>query len=250
MGTVVDANSGKPISFASIRRDETIMYSDIDGRFSLDKKAEFLISHVGYLPKTINSVTNHIGTIYLTPLKNYLKEYKLSENAASPILSKIIARKNRNNPQSGLSSFRVNAYSRLLITANPDSISGRIDSVMNAASRRLDKIDSSDYRFKRFISKQHLFLSEKVSDFAYTGNTLKENIIGARTAGFAQPVYELMAMRLQSFSVYGESFELLQTRYNGPLAQDSREDYRYLLLDSLEVDGRKCYTMAFLSAQA
>jgi hypothetical protein len=64
---------------------------------------------------------------------------------------------------------------------------------------RPSKIDSSDYKFKEIISKQHLFQTEKVSQYQFGNEKLKETILGTKMAGFKQPVYEVLAFSLQSF---------------------------------------------------
>jgi hypothetical protein len=64
---------------------------------------------------------------------------------------------------------------------------------------RPSKIDSSDYKFKEIISKQHLFQTEKVSQYQFGNEKLKETILGTKMAGFKQPVYEILAFSLQSF---------------------------------------------------
>jgi hypothetical protein len=59
---------------------------------------------------------------------------------------------------------------------------------------RPSKIDSSDYKFKEIISKQHLF-QKKVSQYQFGNEKLKETILGRKK----QPVYEILAFSLQSF---------------------------------------------------
>jgi hypothetical protein len=44
---------------------------------------------------------------------------------------------------------------------------------------RPSKIDS-DYKFKEIISKQHLFQTEKVSQYQFGNEKLKETILGTR----------------------------------------------------------------------
>ena len=64
-------------------------------------------------------------------------------------------------------------------------------------------------------------------------------------AGFKQPVYEIISFNLQSFSIYDSSYELFETKYNSPIANDALKDYNYKLLDSVVVDGRNTYMVYF-----
>jgi hypothetical protein len=55
------------------------------------------------------------------------------------------------------------------------------------------------YKFKEIVSKQHLFQTEKVSQYQFVAKKI-ENDFRNKMAGFKQPIYEI---GLQSvFSVY------------------------------------------------
>jgi hypothetical protein len=61
-------------------------------------------------------------------------------------------------------------------------------------------------------------------------------------AGFKQPVYEILS---QSFSVYDRNYELFETKYHSPIADDATYDYNYKLLDTVAIDGRLSYMIYF-----
>jgi hypothetical protein len=251
-GIVTDSNS-KPLPFATIRTDQdhnTI--TDVDGKFSLTLfpgTTTFTVSYIGFETKTVTLITNKkFYSISLTQKTADLKEVLISnENPALSILRKVIAHKNQNNPQKRLNSFEYKTYNKLIVTANPDSIDGRIDSV--ATYKDLNKksvnIDSSDYKFKEIISKQHLFQTEKVSQYQFKNNKLKETILGTKMAGFKQPVYEIIAFNLQSISVYDPKYELFETKYESPISRDALSDYNYKLLDTVPIKGRNTFMVYF-----
>ncbi|RZJ69384.1 DUF5686 family protein [Flavobacterium sp.] len=173
-----------------------------------------------------------------------------AQSDASGIVKKAIASKNANDPQQKLATFRINSYNKLLITANPDSIAGRVDSVFigKRTPRKLFvKIDSSDYHFKKYIEKYHLFESEKVSRYDFAEQSLKENITGAKMGGFSQPVYEIMGVKLHSFSVYDEHYELLTTKYASPLAKDALRNFNYEFIENDSIDNRAVAKIRFKS---
>jgi hypothetical protein len=64
-------------------------------------------------------------------------------------------------------------------------------------------------------------------------------------AGFKQPVYEILSFNLQSFSVYDRNYELFETKYHSPIADDATYDYNYKLLDTVAIDGRLSYMIYF-----
>jgi hypothetical protein len=248
-GLVKESASNKPLSFASIATNTGInTITDVDGKFSISSLApisEFTISYVGY-EKKITS-TEPGKTFYLISLDqntNDLKEVIIPrENPAVGIIRKTIARKEQNNPQKKLNSFDFKCYNKLVITANPDSISSKIDTL--ELTNKNPKIDSSNYKFKEMILKQHLFQTEKVSLYQYKNNHLKETILGSKMAGLKQPIYEILGFKLQSFSIYDSSYELFETKYNSPIANDAISEYKYQLLDSTYIEDRKVVLIHF-----
>ena len=252
-GIVKESTTNKPLPFATITTNNGLnTISDVDGKFSIVTAIPFTafdISYIGFTKARIALEKNkNYYVVVLSQKTDDLNEVVVpSENPALAIIKKVIENKNNNNPQKKLRSFEFKSYNKLIVTANPDSIDGRIDSVFVQKSngKQFSKIDSSDYKFKDVISKQHLFQTEKVSQYQFANARLKETILGTKMAGFKQPVYEIIAFNLQSFSIYDSSYELFETKYNSPIANDALNDYNYKLLDSLLIDGRNTYMIYF-----
>lgn len=252
-GIVKENATNKPLPFATINcNNGTNTVTDVDGKFQILSKTaitSFEVSYLGFLKKTIEieSKKNYY-VVALTQKTNDLNEIIiLGINPALAIIQKTIAHKDFNNPQKKLSSFEFKAYNKLIVTANPDSISSNIDSVFieKNATPTFVKVDSSNYKFKEIIRQQHLFQTEKISLYQFKTPKLKETILATKMAGFKQPIYEIIAFNLQSFSIYDNSYELFETKYNSPIATDALKDYNYKLLDSVIVDGRKTYMVYF-----
>ncbi|PKH66533.1 hypothetical protein CXF59_11365 [Flavobacterium sp. ALD4] len=252
-GIVKESTANKPLAFATITSiDGATTISDVDGKFSLSSKnsiPSFEVSYVGYFKTTVPIVKGqNYYTVLLLPKRDDLKEVYISnKKPALAIINKVIENKNKNNPQIKLKTFEFKSYNKLIVSANPDSIKGAIDSVFieKSIGKTFSKIDSSAYKFKEIINKQHLFQTEKVSQYQFGNQKLKETILGTKMAGFKQPVYEILAFNLQSFSVYDSSYELFETKYNSPIANDAPTDYNYKLLDTIAINGRMSYMIYF-----
>lgn len=252
-GIVKESSNNKPLPFATITiNDGANTISDVDGKFSILSKKRintFDVSYIGFYKSTvIIEKDKPFYTVLLSPKTDALKEVVISnENPALAIIKKVIANKNNNDPQKKLSSFQFKSYNKLIVTANPDSIDGRTDSVFveKSIGKQFSKIDSSNYKFKEIISKQHLFQTEKVSQYEFSNAKLKETILGTKMAGFKQPIYEIIAFNLQSFSIYDTKYELFETKYNSPIAFDALKDYNYKLLDTVAINGRNAYMIYF-----
>ncbi|MCC9062006.1 DUF5686 family protein [Flavobacterium piscisymbiosum] len=254
-GIVTDSNN-KPLPFATITTPDNInTITDVDGKFIFtpsQKATSFSVSYIGFQTKIVAITEKRYYSVSLSQKTDDLKEVIISnENPALTIIRKVIANKNKNNPQKKLNSFEYKSYNKLIVTANPDSIDGRIDST--AAYKDFDKkrinVDSSDYKFKEIITKQHLFQTEKVSQYQFGNNKLKETILGTKMAGFKNPIYEVIAFNLQSISIYDNKYELFETKYENPISNTATTSYNYKLLDTVNIKGRETYMIYFKNKQ-
>jgi len=253
-GVVRDSEDNLPLPFATIIPENgSTIITDVDGRFILEgvkAPGHFTVTYTGYKPQavTINS-SQKFYTIKLASFTEELGELVISSsNPANAIIKEAVERKPLNDPQQKLNSFRYKAYDRLIVTANPDSISEQLDSIFiyEKVGRRFEKLDSTNFKFKKMIEKRHLYQTEKVSEFNFNKpQGLKENVLATRMAGFKKPLYELIALKLQSYSVYGD-IDLMESKYAGPLSSD-HEPYRYSILDTVSLDSRNTYMVYFTS---
>lgn len=256
-GIVKDYSSNKPLPFATITVNNSESFiSDVDGKFNilLPKKIISLdVSYIGFYNSTVTITNNkNYYSIFLSPQTNNLKEIVVTnKNQTLAIIKKAIENKNNNDPQKKLSSFEFKSYNKLIVTANPDSIRGQLDSVFikKSIGIKFTKIDSANYKFKEIISKQHLFQTEKVSLYQFSNARLKETILGAKMAGFKKPIYEITGFNLQSFSIYNNHYKLFETSYNNPISLDGLIDYNYKLLDTTTINGRNTYVIYFKNKQ-
>lgn len=244
-GIVTDEQSSSPIPFATIRiaNDEAKM-ADANGRFTFDADGiEILtISHIGYQTKNLSLNPTKFVNIRLIP-----NQAIFISQSADEIMRQVIRHKTKNDPQKSTKSFEAKSYTRLVITANSDSINGKIDTIHYKRARKgkFYKIDSSDYKFKKIIEKQHLFQTEKVSEFSFADGRLHETIIGTKMAGFQEPVYEIYGFQLLPFSIYSDPLIIFESRYNNPLADDSKKHYNFTILDTISVKNRNVWAVEF-----
>ena len=252
-GIVKDSGSNKALPFATITTNNGInSITDVDGKFNITSSKPisfFYISYIGFTKIKIDvQKNNSFFNLKLAQKTDKLNEVVIAtQNEALAIIKKTIALKDNNNPEKRLRSFVFKNYNKLIVSANPDSISGKIDSVFIRKYKQgaLYKIDSTNYKFKNTVSKRHLFQTEKVSQYQFSDNKLKETILGTKMAGLKQPLYEIIAFNLQSFSIYDPKYELFETKYNSPIADDAVKDYNYRLLDTVAINGRSSFMIYF-----
>lgn len=242
-GIVKDSKSKKALPFATIITNNGIgEITDTEGKFAINSRNnidELTVSYVGYKTQKIKiDKGDKFITVLLEPFNESLTEVVLlaKENPALKIIRNTIQNKDKNNIQKALNSFKYTAYNKLIVTANPDSISGNLDSVfvIKNGKRIFKKVDSTNYEFKKQIEKHHLYITEKIAEHKFQrGKNKKETVLASRMAGFKQPIYEFLALNIENFSFYDEVYTLLGNNYVNPLAKNALKNYNYQILDTI-----------------
>lgn len=249
--TVKDAENNTGLPFATVTSQGKNYITDVDGKLVLEQpSATILASYTSYTPQTIAiSAGRKFYTIKLVAHPEVLKEVVINAtNPANEIMGRAIRRKSINDPQRKLASFQYKTYDRLIVTANPDSISGKVDSIFayEKLGRQFKKLDSTSFKFKKLIDRRHIYQTEKISEFKFNRDQgLKEDVLATRMAGFKQPLYEFIGLKLQSYSVYTDKIDLLESKYAGPMADDALKEYNYKILDTVSVNNRQAYMIYF-----
>lgn len=250
-GQVIDIDNAVPIAFATISHNKTTTTADWEGKFSVevkDYKIPIKVSYKGYYDKAVHiSNANTVIIIKLTTDLNDKKAEIYSEIKVNNIIKKVIENKKDNDPEKALASFQYKNYEYLHVSANPDSVSSKIDTIYKKRFLRKPaiKLDSVNYKFKKLVEKQHLYQTEKVNLIQHDGSQNKETIIASRMAGFKEPLYEYLGLKLVSYSVYENPFEILEIPMQNPISNYGRKLYSYKLIDTVSIQGRKAYRIYF-----
>lgn len=253
-GRVVNSDTGEALPFATITLpDYTGAVSDLQGFFNLEIPEEITtitFSYLGYYPKEISADPNKFMLVRLEENTRELEAVTVSENAYSglKIVKEAIAKKQENDPESQLNSFSFRSYQKSLITADPDSITGLVDSIFKQKKGELilKEIDSGAYKLKQQMQQTHLYMTETAIKVDYRKEEgRKETILGSKMAGLEEPLYRLLSVQLQSFSFYDETYKLLGTTYKSPLAKNAFNTYNYRILDTVSTDSRPAYMIYY-----
>ena len=250
-GQVIDFDTTIPIAFAKITYEKTTVFADWEGKFSIeisDFKKPLYVTYKGYYEKP--AYASNEGNLFIVKLTqdiNKVKNEYYSFNKVNHIIKNVIENKKNTQPEKALKSYEYKNYEYIQITANPDSISGEIDKIYkkNIFGKRKIKLDSTNYKFKKLVEKSHIYQTEKVNLIQHKNNTIKETVLGARMAGFKEPLYEFLGLKLISYSVYENPFEILEIPVQNPISNYGRKLYTYHLLDSTQIQNRKVYRIYF-----
>ncbi len=246
-GIIKDEVAKTPLPFATVQSSSgRTTIADITGKFEFISSTpgeKMTVAYLNYVSKEYTIEKTAHFSIFLKP-KARLSEARLNQKQeqSRAFINQVHAHIPQNNPKQALSNFQYKGYNKIVVTAHSDSIRGKIDTL-----RKFNKIkiDSSDFKFKKLISKQHLFVTEKVSLFQFSDKKFKETVLGSQMSGFKSPIYEIIGFNLQSNSVYEPRYELLETKYVNPISKSGLRDYEFELLDTLTISNRPTVLVYF-----
>ncbi len=173
--------------------------------------------------------------------KNVSKQNETTQK----LVNNIIRIQNNNNLKT--LDFSYSFYEKAIISAHPDSISASIDTIFKNKKKTKFKIDSSSYKFKKIITKQHVYQTEKVSAISVVKGKKKENIIGLKMAGLKQPVYELLGQEFMPFDLSKKQLKILQFTFQNPFTTEGSQKYKFEITDTISTPKGKEIVLQFES---
>lgn len=262
-GIVRDKESREAITFANIvfigAEGKPIggTASDAEGRFTRqltgDERA-FRISAVGYKTEII-AIRSPEGGFYEILMNRTVKQLNevvvyAGENPAHAIIKKAVANKPLHDPEK-ISEYACKIYNKFIIT-----VSGTLAAAKAIAESDLnlqyfnDSLsahpETTDEKVKRVFSRQHLFMSEVISERMFRAPAkLKQTVIANRVSGFKNPFFSLLASDLQPFGFYRDFITVFDKDYLNPLTRNSTARYRFILEDSIVVNRDTIYLISF-----
>jgi hypothetical protein len=176
--------------------------------------------------------------------KNAIKQ---DENTQK-LVNNIIRIQNNNNLKT--TDFSYSFYEKSIVSAYPDSISARIDTLFKNKKKTKFKVDSSSYKFKKIISKQHVYQTEKVSAISISKGRKKETIIGLKMAGLKKPVYELLGQEFMPFDLSKKHIKILQFTFQNPFTTKGSKKYKFEITDTITTAKGKEIVLQFESKKS
>lgn len=237
-GRVINRENRKPLAYAQIQTsDGRQILTNIDGSFELALTKDTLkisVSYVGFKPLTtqVHRSTRYLQ-IGLSPSFEQLNTVLISSgpDPTEELIRRAIQKRKDNDPEKALEGFRYTSYSKFII----DNHKSQIELSADSTSATIETI----------IDEGRAYLSEKVSEHLYIRNKgRKELVTGIKTAGFEEPVYNVLAMEVNPLSLYKKDYQLYKTEYAGPLSRKALRNYEYNILDTTSTE-RPAYIVYF-----
>ena len=267
-GKVTDKATGEPVSFMNVFYESkpTIgTTTDENGRFVIESRVglnELTFSFVGYKTKkmkvkggttqTLNvQVESEDFMLEEVQVKPKRERYSRKNNPAVIMMEKVIAAK-KNNSLDDYPYHQYNKYQKLTLSLNDltsDSLqSGLFKKVPNLA----DHIELCPETQKLILP---ISVDETVSTEVFRKEPKSEKSIikGVSNTGINEIFNTgdiLTSMLHEVFTdvnIYEDQIRLLQYPFTSPIATSGAiQFYRYFIMDTLDVEGDKCFHLTFV----
>ncbi len=252
-GKILEKGKPEPLPFVSLGFKGTKIgtTTDFDGNFSIKTTLDvdtLIISYVGYktLRKKIKRGQKQHLIIELAPSTTELSEVVIrpGENPALRIIKK--AQQNRDRyDQSNLNAYEYDSYNKMDVSMNDISEDMKNNRMLKPIKSLFDtanqiKNDEGKYILPLFISETHSRYYANKNPSLY-----KEYIKASTIKGFGVQqggyVVDLLGASSLQFNFNQNWIRILAKDFISPIATGSNTYYIYTLLDSVDIEGQKCY---------
>lgn len=252
-GRVIEKGKTEAIPFVSIGFAGTKIgtTSNFEGVFTLkttDHVDSIIVSYVGYetYRKKIISGEKQFLIIELKERTNDLLEVVIrpGENPALRIVKKAQEMRDKND-QSRLASFQYDSYNKIDVSMNNISEKMKNNKMFSPIKELFDTAHQIINEDGKYILP--IFISETYSSY-YQNNSpsmFKEVIKGSNVTGIAVSqgsfLTDMLGSSLLQFNFNRNWMRIFGKDFISPVATGGNAYYIYTLLDSVMIDGYKCY---------
>jgi len=251
-GKVVDAISREPLPFVNIilKGTRAGATTDLDGFYTItttEKSDSLVISYIGYnrVARFIKIGQEQDVNIGLTQgIELMTIEITPGENPAHRILKKVIANKDKNNTER-LTAYEYEVYNKIEFDINNIDDDFKNKKLLQPFSFIFDNIDSSNIKEKPYLP---VFMTESLSDYYFRKKPKIHNevIKATKVAGIENAsVSQFMGDMYQKVNIYDNTIIVFGKNFVSPISDNALFYYKFYLIDSMEIDGYKCYQLKF-----
>ena len=233
---------GHPLPFATIKfgNSKQGMVADLDGKFELRKKVDFIeVSYLNFQSRQVRFTTNtNFYNVSLMPLAADLNVVvvKSNSNKLKRILNNVVANKNQHNPDK-YDWYQCRIYYKMIANLTPDSV--------------YLKDTSRDARmFNKLMDEQHLMVTETMSRRTWKRPaSLQEEVIASRMSGFKKSIVSGLVTDVLPFHAYGEFINFNGKDYNSPISNGLFNRFQFQLMDEFMQDNDTIWIINFKPRQ-
>jgi hypothetical protein len=232
---IKDFDTKQPVIAATIAyKNKPIAKSNAVGKALIDLEYRIVMVYAMGFDSTevVLGGTNQI--VYLYKKDNKLKEVIVKpwiDEFANSLIRKMMDKAKDNHPDR-LSSYQFYTYSKFTADAKEDTGKMKKDTsnIKKEMKDSFDLKEASDY-----MKNNKLFVWERLTVFKHDKSLgTKKVLLNSNMSGFKMPIYELLAITLDEVNFLPRMFR-----------SEAYKEYYFRLEDSMQMEGRKTYTVAF-----
>ena len=252
-GKITEKATGEPIPYASIifRGTSVGTMSDINGSYNLKTSKpgkEIEVSSIGYQRQFATVKINQKNQIDFQLEEEIFSlgeiDVRPGENPANIIFRKIVENKTVNDP-ANFPSWQSRIYAKTEIDLKNVKSSLRDKKLMEQFDFVFNYLDSLDNEGKTFLP---VFLNETVSNYYHDSesNKEREEIIANKVSGTKSEVYSQFTGKMyENIKIYQNYMTFSDIGFVSPVNNLGLQFYKYYLVDSTIVEGKKIYELSF-----
>lgn len=253
-GRITDAETGEVIPLVNVvfKGTTTGITTDFDGMYSLETRetvSELQVSFVGYEPQTVKVNPKSFNAIdfKLIPITFDLDEVKVrpGENPAHAILRRVSANKWRNNPDE-IKGYNCTTYTKMeldITNINPWFKNKKLQKNFGFI---FNNMDTSVITGKSFLP---VMISEATADYYHrkSPSFSREVIKASRISGIEEDysLAQFTGHLHANINFYDNYISIFDVKFASPLSDHGLLYYKYFLVDSMQMEGRKTYKIRF-----
>jgi len=253
-GRVTDAATGAPMPFVSVTFPGTTVgiSTDMDGLYALETReevAEVRAEIVGYVAQshpvkraafnevnfTLKEDARSIAEVVIHP----------GDNPAWPILDSVVERRPHNDPEM-IPSFSYRTYTKMELNLQDIKPQFKNKRLQRNFGFIFQHMDTSAVTGRRYLP---VMIAETSADYYRTHDpdVRREVIRANRISGIDNPdaVAQFTGHLHAQVNLYEPFINVFDLQFAGPLSPSGRSFYKYFLIDSVDIGGRKTYKIRF-----
>lgn len=253
-GKVTDAKTGEALPLVSVVFKGTTIgiATDFDGMYSLETRenvSEVEAFLIGYISKKVKITPGAFNAVdfVLEPQAFDLDEVKVTpgENPAHPILRNVIKNKPKNS-RTALSEYFCQTYTKMELDLTNIKPGFKNKKLQKNFGFIFNHMDTSVITGKAYLP---VMISESSADYYFRKSPpLSREIVKASRISGIEEDYTLAQFTGHlhvNINLYDNFIDVFEVRFASPLADHGRMFYKYFLVDSMNIEGRKTYKIRF-----
>lgn len=253
-GKITDAKTGEILPLVNVFFKGTTvgMTTDFEGEYILETREEvneIQASFVGYVTKTvkINRGAFNAVDFQLEPQTFDLDEVKVTpgENPAHVILKKVSKNKPKNSP-AHFPEYFCQTYTKMELDLTNIKPGFKNKKLQKNFGFIFEHMDTSVVTGKAYLP---VMISEASADYYFRKSpALSREIVKASRISGIEEDYTLAQFTGHlhaNVNLYDNYIDIFEVRFASPLSDHGTLYYKYFLVDSMNINGRKTYKIRF-----